>query len=378
MKRSLEPTFIKYIGGNYIYWFETSNQYVIASDFLHDLLTTYLSCKNEEDFINKNKALETEESLLIYHDLSNFLSEANTYRPDESEQNHVASISSLNKEESHSFYYKIGNNTYCFKFSNHPIFNLIKERLTQFQISQTNAKVITYQFTINETTAYLLKNGFITSTYPLSKIHFLFGKFSLELISDLYSIEKDQWLATLHASTVCNDQEAIMLVGESGNGKSTLAGLCLTEGLQLIADDFTPLLHSDLKLYKNPSAISIKKGAFDQFEKLPKKLHLTEAKINPKKNVSVKYLQDKNFSLYDYSKPCNKIIYVKYNSNGIQSMSKSTAENILSALIPDSWISPKKDHALSFLNWISQCEFYELTYHENSFAINQVKSLFES
>ncbi|MCF1420267.1 hypothetical protein [Mangrovimonas futianensis] len=230
MKGSLKPTFAKYIGGNYIIWFEKTNQYVIASDFLYHLITIFLNSENITEFKRHNKSTFDEaQARLTYKELSSFLYEANSLQV-ESIPNIKFSDTKLDLTPVSNYYYYIGEKSLNLRFSDDPIFNLIKERLSQFKVRKANENLICFDFKISNGIAYLEKQGQLIAKYPYSKMHYLFGKFSMELISNLYSFPTTSWLATLHASTVCDENQAIMLVGESGNGKSTLAGLCLLNG----------------------------------------------------------------------------------------------------------------------------------------------------
>ena len=88
----------------------------------------------------------------------------------------------------------------------------------------------------------------------------------MELLCLLTHKKEHDWLGTFHASTIANNKEAIMLIGASGRGKSTLSALLMANGFNLIADDFTPVLAKTQTIYNYPSAISIKEGAFKTLE----------------------------------------------------------------------------------------------------------------
>lgn len=60
---------------------------------------------------------------------------------------------------------------------------------------------------------------------------------------------------TLHGSCVARDDRAAVLVGDSGDGKSSLAAAaCLRDGVALLADDTTPIVRaSDGRVMASPS-----------------------------------------------------------------------------------------------------------------------------
>jgi hypothetical protein len=62
----------------------------------------------------------------------------------------------------------------------------------------------------------------------------------------------------LHATSVIVDGKAIALLGDSGYGKSTLAGALLSRGARLITDDLLVLEFSDDQVLAHPSTARIK------------------------------------------------------------------------------------------------------------------------
>jgi len=167
-----------------------------------------------------------------------------------------------------------------------------------------------------------------------------------------------------------------MLIGDSGNGKSTLSAILMADGFDLLSDDFTPLYLNDQELYRYPAAISIKKGAFHIMEHKIKTFKTLKTYFNGPKNINIKYLPPlKDFQNSKKNLPCRKIVYIKYLKDHKSSFHKVSEEKILKTLIPQAWISPKPEHAKQFLNWLSNVDFYELLYSENEFAIRSLRNL---
>jgi len=201
----------------------------------------------------------------------------------------------------------------------------------------------------------------------------------MELLCVLHNKKEYDWLGTFHASTVSNGKEAIMLVGDSGNGKSTFCALLMNHGLDLIADDITPVLSNDQEVYRYPSAISIKQGAFEMLNSyFPFFNEFDNFESGTKKGM-LKYIPPKqNFGDTIQHVPCTKIVYVKYNPKTSTTLTKSSADKVLQTLIPDSWISPQQKNAKQFLNWLENLNYYELSYSENNKAIDLFNQLFSS
>ena len=47
-------------------------------------------------------------------------------------------------------------------------------------------------------------------------------------------------------------------------------------------------------------------------------------------------------------------------------------------LVPDSWLSPKKENAQSFLNWFEGLNCYQLTYSNNEEMIKTITKIFNN
>ncbi len=78
------------------------------------------------------------------------------------------------------------------------------------------------------------------------------------LICSFYNKKEHDWMGVYHASTISKNNHSMMITGDSGNGKSTAAIIFMANGINIIADDFTPILRSDFKTYCLLTAISIK------------------------------------------------------------------------------------------------------------------------
>jgi hypothetical protein len=167
-----------------------------------------------------------------------------------------------------------------------------------------------------------------------------------------------------------------MCIGNSGDGKSTLAASLMASGYTLVTDDVTPILSSDKQIYSYPGAISIKKGAFDTLKSMIKNFEdLPSYFINNSKG-SVKYLPpNSNETAHSYL--CKTIVLVNYSPNSKTVLKNINITDALQILISDSWISPLKQNAQSFLDWLSEITFYKLSYSNTNEAIEEFSGLFD-
>ena len=377
MKLELGPRYTQKIGNNYVLWFEVSNSYSVISTSSYRYLIAYLAAKNDDDFIktlSKDASITPKELIDISREFPIFLEAMNSALP--SSEPHAAFVNiPVPKITKH---YDFGGSVITINYSSEKVLQLIHPQLQHGAVDKNTDVNVIFDIFVDNSLLYLFKNRSVIGSYDPKEFHFLQGKFAMQLLDALYHTKESDWLATFHASTICNDQEAIMVIGDSGNGKSTLSALLMSHRWDLLADDFTPMLAETQHLYRFPAAISVKKGAFDMIDKLFKGFDTLEASINTSKQMTVKYLPpSKPFKTSQKSFPCHKIVRVKYSADGNSQLNEIPSEELLQTLIPDTWISPKADHSKQFLNWLSNLSFYELTYSTNEFAIAKFGELFK-
>ena len=352
---------------------------MVISSTLHQLLDTFFESESLDQFVQKVQKefnLSYDECNTYFNEINHFLEEV--YIPENSNQpklgNSAISIPS-----------SIISKTYCFgvvsvkvNYSSQKVLQLIHPYLQH--ASKDNFATYHHTFDIfhDQEFIYLFKNSTYVGVYKKNQFHFLQGKFAMELTSALYDNSESDWMATFHASTVCNDKEAIMIVGDSGSGKSTLSALLMGNGLDLLADDFTPMLAENQNLCRFPAAISIKENSFPLISSIYEGFDKQNLNVSTSKSINVKFLPpSKEFSSSQKQFRCNKVVQVKYSSDFEGAVLTScSSEIILQTLIPDSWVSPNPTHAEYFLNWLSGLQFFQLNYSDNELAIEKFKDLF--
>ena len=378
MKADLSPKLVYNIHKTIILWFHESNKYVVISERLHKLLDLFLNVENKATFLNTlNDTLDLDppNSEALFNEISSFLEDANTSTALSSRSNIPLDIPAIDMIKKS---YRINNITITVHFESPIIESLIHPQIAQYQIENTTDYEVLFEVFKTNNELHLFKDRTHIGSYNTNLFHFLQGKFALELTNAIHNTNIENWIATFHASTVSNGQEAIMIIGDSGNGKSTLSALLMAHGLDVLADDFTPL-HENLNLYRYPAAISVKKGAFDILKsEIPNFESLKTYTSGPKK-VNLKYIPTD--SVGDISKtnvPCKKIVFVKYDKTQSSELKAVSVEKILETLIPESWISPTEKHAILFLDWLKTVDCYMLNYSNNDFAITNFKALFDA
>ncbi|WP_299338567.1 hypothetical protein [uncultured Psychroserpens sp.] len=375
MKTDLSPKHICTVDETSILWFQQSNRYVVVSESLFSLIQLYLSVESKALFtstLNDSLSIEADRCSTIYDEITIFLKDAITV-PNETPKPRTSlniPIDTITKS------YNINGVGIEINFESKHLESLIHPQISHYQTKNNLEHPIVFDIFRTDDLLHFFKNKSHVASYTTKMAHFLQGKFALELTNTVHNTDIEKWIATFHASTVSNEKEAIMIIGDSGNGKSTLSALLMTKGFDVFADDFTPL-YQDMNLYRYPSAISIKKGAFDMLASELENFNTLKTYSNGPKKVNLKYIP--NDAKESKTKlPCQKIVLVKYDQSQASELKAISLENILETLIPDSWISPNDAHALQFLNWLKTVQCFELNYSDNDFAIAKFKTLFDS
>ena len=378
MNTSLAPQHVLQVSDRYILWFQTSNQYIIVSETIREIMEVYSHCHSELDFkdhlrIHLNIAFD--QGQLYFQELSELLIAVNSEVKIKSQEIIWPPIPRLDLEEVYSF----GTTAIKINFCSEQVRSLLHPQWSHAVSENNQHQTVAFNVFKEGDLLYLFRNNSYVGGYSNSEYHLLQGKFSLQMINPFYDKTESDWIATLHASTICNNQEAIMLIGDSGNGKSTLSALLMAHGIDVLADDFTPLSAENKEVYRFPSGISVKPGAFEMLKTIYKDFDTYPVFKSTSKNVNVKYIPPiKSMADGPLHLPCTKIIYVKFDKNTASNLQEIGIEKVLETLIPESWISPLAENSKLFLEWLKALQCFELNYSDNDFAVSNIRKLFDS
>ncbi|MDG5490155.1 hypothetical protein [Psychroserpens sp. SPM9] len=376
MKTDLAPKYTLKIDATSILWFQKSNRYIVVSESIYTLISLYLEVTSKADFINELQdvlQIDNSECETIYTEISNFLIDANKSYEDDAEATVLQSIPKITRAQTYDF----GGKVIRINFQSEIIESLIHPQIEHHLTDHSKHFDIEFDVFKRSDTLYLFKNKSFVCSFKTEAFHLLQGRFALELTNAIHNTDPHKWVATFHASTITNTSEAIMIIGDSGNGKSTLSALLMANGFELLADDFSPFYETK-NVFRYPAAISIKKGAFEILEPHFRGFNKLKTHMNGPKKVNLKYLPPKsNFNSSPSNFPCQTIVSVKYDQTKASELKQVSVEKIVSTLIPDSWISPNETHAHLFLNWLKHVKCYELNYSDSAFALSKFKTLFD-
>lgn len=365
---------IKNIEDKSIVWFEDSNEYIVVEPIVSEILNLVTNGINREEIINSiaektNIPKPTIDNLV---DDVTLLTTSNS-NPKEIKKGHIHKPEVFYK----TVFYKINNLIFKIDFATEYELYLVHPKFAHLEISSVNKYDHNFNvFSDKNDTALIVDNEFI-GLWSHDKVHYFQGKFSMKIVELIHQKTEDEWMGVFHASAISNENEAMLFLGDSGNGKSTSLALLQANGFTCLADDFVPVAIKNKEVYSFPSAISIKKNSLETLSPIYPELK-TSAEYNFKRlNKIVRYLPPQNS---DYKKhlPCKNLVFIKYEKDSGLICHKISNLNAFEQLVPDSWLSPIQENAKVFLDWFSELNCYKLTYSDNNQMISTVSKIFNN
>lgn len=368
---------IKPLSFKTIVWFKASNTYVLVAHETAELLfkmSQNNSLKKIKEYCERTLKLASTQSddliavtSKLYADLNKPKSVVSVDKKDFYEPHNYASVK----------LYKIGKQFFKVSFETEALAFLIHPKFAHLEVKSTT--IVNHYFEVFKVkdTIVLQGNNSKIGSWEIEDIHYFQGKFSMALLEKIYNKSAIDWMGVFHATAMSDGKNSILFMGDSGNGKSTLAALLLTQGFDLLADDFVPVGVHQNNIYRFPAAISIKENAVKTL--LPLYPKLDEETLHDFKslNKKVRYLAPPTFSKSQAAQlACKAFVFVKYEKDSTHQFRKMDKEQAFEQLIPDSWLSPLQKNAQSFLDWFSEMPCYRLTYSNNDLMYKTVGKLF--
>lgn len=349
------PSFVKRQYDFSIAWFDKSNSFVVVDgiieEFVWELASNSIDDVSIKLICKKNAAIDS----LIKKISSNNISAATNLLDAEKYQINPNCFTIITLNGNSSIKISFGTESIKTAFGA-PYFHLAVNRhksiLTNLSIKSSKKRLALFQ------------NEKQIRTDLKTEYHYLQAEFSNKIIELYHKIEKPQWLASIHACALTKNDKAILLLGDSGKGKSTLTALLALSGYRFIADDLVLMDHNAV-IYDNPAAISLKEDSWHNVGKAYKPLKDMGISTKRKGGTRMKFLpihplqknKPSSFKVTD-------LIWVNYDNGTTSSVRKLSIKMAFSKIIPDSWIKPNKNSVSVFTNWMESCDFWELDYSD--------------
>ena len=358
-----------------IVWFQEANRYLLveqtAANIINDLYYKE-DPKSIATKLNNKIDIPIDVALEFIQKIKNDIVIPNTIGHKVEETNLSYKI-----PEKFSFekFYLINSKIFKVFFSNEFELSLIHPKIAHLEIKQHSIIDFTFQVFNYSKKTFLILDSKLIGSWSIEDIHYFQGKFSMKIIECIYEKEEKDWMGVFHASALNYNKNTLLILGDSGNGKSTSLALLQAQGFQCIADDFVPIDISK-KIHTFPAGISIKKNSLpvllDYYPELKNSAEYHYSRLNK----TVRYLPPKNIN-YHEKNLCKALVFIKYDSKTDFEISKISSLEAFEKLVPDSWISPIPKNATTFLEWFEKLPCYQLTYSNNKKMYAAVKDIFE-
>ena len=370
------PSLSKQIKEQQLLWFSDSNSYLIVDEQINKLINLFVSNTKKSDFISAASELinvSHSQSELFYDEMNQLFS------VNFSEKKSTESISFDPSLRTYSETYIVNSRVLQVNYSHKSVKEILHPQIAHLvsEKSTNNTQTVFDIFYVNNS-LYFYKNTVLIDSYEDKNYHVLQGNFCMQLLCVIHDKAEDEWMGTIHASTVTNEKEAILVIGKSGKGKSTFTAHAMTAGMNLVADDFSPILAKNKHVYSYPGAISIKSGAFKSLSQIIPGFDALPLVFKGQEKGTVKFVVPFQKASSKQSYPCKKMVSICYKPQSKTKLKEVSFSKAMEIFVPDSWISPKKIHAQEFMNWIESLSFYELTYSNTSEALEVFSKLFNS
>jgi hypothetical protein len=220
-------------------------------------------------------------------------------------------------------------------------------------------------------------NGNEAGAYFFKDFNRLRKRLFIEIANAIYDKTTNDWISFVHASALTDGKKTVLLSSESGSGKSTMAALLQTKGLQVVSDDFVPIDIKFKRAFPFPAAISVKQGALSFLGTYYGNLHATDHNSYEYGSKSIRYLGLNASAISGIAaKPVKNIVFINYNPNVSCDFKKVSATDSFKLFHEQSWVSRNPKHARSFINWFVKLGCYRLEYGDTEKAMNKIIEIF--
>lgn len=362
-----------------ILWFESTNKYVVVqkevSDIIHDL---HNEVSENEIALRLSRRLNTpwDVTVSFVSDIKADIYSANLKKGIEQTKS-APHLDELPVSDSFiSKFYGINDSTFQIDYQSNHELRLVHPKFAHLEVDAPDAASAHFKVLTHQKLVYLIVDNHLVGTWDEKNIHFFQGKFSMEIIQKLYQKKEDEWMGVFHASAVGKGESCALILGDSGNGKSTSLALLQAHGFECLADDFVPVDSKNNLVHTFPAAISIKRNSIGTLlPYYPELEDLIEIEFEKQQKI-VKYLPPKSLNHLPPT-PCKVLIFIKYTLGEPCALTPISNIDAFQQIVTDSWLSPLKPNVEGFLNWFEGLPCYQLAYCDNSKMVATIEDLFK-
>ena len=238
----MDLALIKQLEDKAVVWFKNSNQYIVVEKLTASIIEQLL-CKESTQKIAKSLVDELDipmiEALNFVTDLNKQLVIPNTIK--HTEENSAILEYEVPLSFAFENYYLINSKIIKVVFSTEFELSLVHPKFAHLETTATTDIDFLFQVFNNSKDTFLIVDGIFVGAWTHENIHYFQGKFCMKIIESIYQKKENEWMGVFHASAINYKEDALLILGDSGNGKSTSLALLQAQGFHCIADDFVPI-----------------------------------------------------------------------------------------------------------------------------------------
>jgi hypothetical protein len=369
---------IKKIENSYVIWFEESNCWIQFKDpafFVYKLYSNAIDPRQISLKCKRKYGLSETESNRFVNEIIEGIrkySSVKTSVPDISAKDIKLGMNfTFNPEAAHL--YLMNSKRIEINFETNLTGYYLHPFLEHLEIKNHNKADLSFEIFTYKNFHVLRIKGKPEKCWFFEEFNQLKQRLFIEISNAIYEKDEDDWMSFIHASAVTDKKQTILFSSASGSGKSTIVGLLMKNGLQIVSDDFI-FLDSRFKLaYPFPAALSIKQGAYNLFNSL----ELKPLYYHGLRNNTIRYLDPQiNNKLWYKGFPVNKIVFIKYKPEIKTRFKELSVLEALPLFYEQSKVSSNIENTRRFINWFMKVKCYYLEYSENDKVIQKIIGLF--
>jgi hypothetical protein len=185
-------------------------------------------------------------------------------------------------------------------------------------------------------------------------------------------LARDDYRLAAHAAAVARGDRVLLLPGDAGTGKSTLAAALIARGFAFLGDD-TVLLEDDLRVRGLPFALAVKAGAWDLLKPYHPSLFALPVDRRPDGRV-VRYLRPG--AIADAALPARWMIFPNWDQAVGQGLQRLSRIEALKRFLPGCYASARRLGAADMaqlITWIEGIECYTLDSSDLAGAVRLIE-----
>lgn len=371
------------VGKEHIAWFENSNSWISFEEPAWLIFSLLQQGKDDQEIISccsETFQISETNCRTFLDEIKEKIKQLNQEYLPNPEMKASLSAPSINSNSYYSIrFYSIGNAHFRILYGNRTLEYYIHPSLAYLESESRSGQQFSEEYSLveDDDKKILLHCQNAGRTFSIEEYGRMKMRMFIELANLIYGKKNEDWMALIHASGVTDGRKAILFSAECGGGKTTLAAILQTRGLEVIGDDFIPVDHEPGKAFPFPAALSVKASGIQAIKQHDAALLDGAFSADGTKDPPAWFLKPKKQSVQQIKPlPIAGIVFLKYDPDVSCNHSVPEPINAFKRMQEQAWISGKAAHVKSFLSWFEEIPFFNLTYSDIDTAMDWIQSMF--